>query len=135
MCGKASTLARSASTSIGDLDGALATFDEALSIVGDGRPDRLQILVARARCLVRHAADAAAVEAAFRAALDEATAIDALSWALRAASGLARVLADTARRDEARAVLAPVYARFTEGLADADLVEACTLLESFPERD
>ena len=115
---------------VGDRDGALATFDAALTEVGDDRVHRPEILVSRAQCLARHAADAATVETAFRAALDEATAIDALSWALRAASGLARVLAETGRRDEARAVLAPIYARFTEGLGDADLVEARTLLES-----
>jgi hypothetical protein len=34
------------------------------------------------------------------------------------------------RRDEARAVLAPIYARFTEGLGDADLVEAKALLDT-----
>jgi predicted ATPase len=34
------------------------------------------------------------------------------------------------RRNEARAALAPIYARFTEGLGDADLVEARALLDS-----
>ena len=79
---------------VGDRDGALATFDAALTEVGDDRVHRPEIHFARAHCLARHAADAATLETAFRAALDEANAIDALSWALRAASGLARVLAE-----------------------------------------
>jgi predicted ATPase len=113
---------------VGERDGALATFDEALAAVGAERAHRPEILVSRAQCFARFAADPATVEAAFRAA-EDANAIEAFSWALRAATGLARVLAATGRRDEARAVLTPIYARFTEGFGDTDLVEAKALLQ------
>jgi predicted ATPase len=48
---------------------------------------------------------------------------------LRAARDLARLWRDQGRVAEARGLLAPVYAAFTEGFAFPDLVEARTLLE------
>jgi hypothetical protein len=53
----------------------------------------------------------------------------ALLWELRAATSLARLWRDQARRKEAHALLAPVYNRFTEGFTTADLKDAKTLLE------
>ena len=72
---------------------------------------------------------AAAAEAHFRQALDRARQQGALSWELRAATSLARLWRDQARRKEAYALLAPVYNRFTEGFTTADLKDAKTLLE------
>jgi predicted ATPase/DNA-binding winged helix-turn-helix (wHTH) protein len=72
---------------------------------------------------------AAAAEGHFRQALDWARRQGALSWELRAAMGLARLWRDQARSEEARELLAPVYDRFTEGFATADLKEARRLLE------
>ncbi len=43
--------------------------------------------------------------------------------------GLARLLRDTGRRDEARSILAGIYNWFTEGFDTRDLIEAKTLLE------
>ena len=48
---------------------------------------------------------------------------------LRAARDLARLLRDQGRAAEARDLLAPVYASFTEGFALPDLIEARALLE------
>ena len=45
----------------------------------------------------------------------------ALSWELRAATSLARLLRDRNRIGEARDLLAPIYERFTEGFGTADL--------------
>jgi predicted ATPase len=45
-----------------------------------------------------------------------------------AALSLARLLRDTGRRDEARAILAEIYNWFTEGFDTADLKDAKTLL-------
>ena len=50
------------------------------------------------------------------------------SHALRAAVGLAALLAKRNQGAEARAVLAPVSAAFTEGLDSPDLVAAAALL-------
>ena len=43
------------------------------------------------------------------------------SWELRATMSLARLLRDTNRRDEARAMLAEIYNWFTEGFDTADV--------------
>jgi predicted ATPase/DNA-binding winged helix-turn-helix (wHTH) protein len=72
---------------------------------------------------------AAAAEDHFRQALDWARRQGALSWELRAATSLARLWRDQARGKEARALLAPVYDRFTEGFATADLRAAKSLIE------
>jgi predicted ATPase len=48
---------------------------------------------------------------------------------LRAATSLARLLRDQGRRDEARALLHPVYAWFTEGFDTAPLKDAKALLD------
>jgi predicted ATPase len=50
-------------------------------------------------------------------------------WELRAATSLARLRRDQGRVAEARGLLAPVYASFTEGFAFPDFVEAKALLE------
>jgi predicted ATPase len=42
---------------------------------------------------------------------------------------LARLLRDQGKRDEARALLAPVYGWFTEGFDTRDLKDAKALLE------
>ncbi len=62
-------------------------------------------------------------------ALGVARAQQARWWELRIARDLARLWRDRGRASEARALLAPVYAAFTEGFALPDLVEAKTLLE------
>lgn len=64
------------------------------------------------------------VEATFRRSLDIASQQGALSYALRTATDFARFLSVRDRRDEARALLAPIIDRFTEGLATADLIAA-----------
>jgi predicted ATPase len=80
----------------------------------------------------------AAVEAAkdlFRRALDEAHRQGALSWELRAAASLARLLRKQGHSDDAVAVLQPVYNRFTEGFGTADLVAAKQILEELGTSD
>jgi tetratricopeptide (TPR) repeat protein len=71
----------------------------------------------------------AAAEDYFRRALDLARRQGALSLELRAATSLARLLRDQVRSADAKALLQPVYDRFTEGFATADLEEAKSLLE------
>jgi predicted ATPase len=80
--------------------------------------------------LLQNATDApAAAKEHFRAALDCAHGQGALSWELRAATSLARLWRDGRCAAEASELLRPVYHRFTEGFATADLREAKTLLE------
>jgi predicted ATPase/DNA-binding winged helix-turn-helix (wHTH) protein len=65
----------------------------------------------------------------FRQALDEARRQQALSWELRAATSLARLLRNQGRPADATACLKPVYDRFTEGFGTADLIAARQLLD------
>jgi predicted ATPase len=70
-----------------------------------------------------------AAEVAFLQSLDIARAQKALSWELRAAASLARLLHDQGRSADAVALLQPVYDRFTEGFDTADLKTAKALLD------
>ena len=65
-------------------------------------------------------------------ALDWARREGALSWELRAATSLARQWRDEDRSLDATALLRPVYDRFTEGFATADLKAAKALLDALP---
>ena len=78
--------------------------------------------------LLRLRRDAAEAERCFRRALDVARRQSAKSLELRAATSLARLLRERPRTDEARALLAPVYGWFTEGVASRDLREAKAVL-------
>ena len=72
--------------------------------------------------------DPAAAEAELNLALEVARRQEARSFELRAATSLARLWRDRGKTADARAVLQPVYAGFTEGFATLDLVEARALL-------
>jgi predicted ATPase/DNA-binding winged helix-turn-helix (wHTH) protein len=72
----------------------------------------------------------AAGEDHFRQALDWARRQGALSWELRAATSLARLLRDQGRSADALALLQPVYDRFTEGFDTTDLKTAKALLDA-----
>ena len=71
---------------------------------------------------------AATTEDHFRQALDWARQQGALSWELRAATSLARLLHTQGRSADGLAILQPVYERFTEGFDTADLKSAKGLL-------
>jgi predicted ATPase len=68
-------------------------------------------------------------EHSFRTAIQVARSQRAKSLELRAAMGLARLLDQTGRCDEARAMLAEIYGWFTEGFDTADLKDAKALLD------
>jgi predicted ATPase/DNA-binding winged helix-turn-helix (wHTH) protein len=65
----------------------------------------------------------------FKQALDESYLQGALSWEVRAATSLARLLRDRSRSADAIACLQPIYDRFTEGFGTTDLVAAKQLLD------
>ena len=90
-----------------------------------------EILRAHGENLLREGAPDASctAETLFRRALDTARGQEALSWELRAATSLARLWQNQGRGPQARDLLAPIYARFTEGFATADLTRARTLLK------
>jgi tetratricopeptide (TPR) repeat protein len=74
-------------------------------------------------------ADLEGAERCFRKAIDIARRQSAKSWELRATTSLARLLRDTNRRVEGRAMLSEIYDWFTEGFDTADLKDAKALLE------
>jgi predicted ATPase len=70
-----------------------------------------------------------AAEESFHRALDIARAQEGKSLELRATTSLARLWQRQGKRAEARHLLAPIYAWFTEGFDTRDLIEAKALLE------
>jgi class 3 adenylate cyclase/tetratricopeptide (TPR) repeat protein len=70
-----------------------------------------------------------ATEACLRKAIEIARGQSAKWWELRATVSLARLLARTDRRDEARTMLADIYNWFTEGFDTADLMDAKKLFD------
>jgi len=54
---------------------------------------------------------------------------EARTFELRAATTLARLWQRQGKREKARALLAPLYAWFTEGFDTRDLIDAKALLE------
>jgi predicted ATPase len=93
-----------------------------------------ELLRIKGELLLQQAADQSALTA--EKCFDEAAQIareqDALFWELRVALSVARLRVRQGRRREAKATLAPVYDRFTEGFATADMQAARALLEELP---
>src|SRR4030095_9623179 len=71
----------------------------------------------------------AEAEACLQQALDVARRQEAKSLELRAAMSLSRLWQQQDKQAEARALLAPIYNWFTEGIDTADLQEARALLD------
>jgi hypothetical protein len=90
-----------------------------------------ELLRLKAELLLLQSARAVAqtAEDLFRQALDGARRQEMLSWELRAATSLARLLRNQDRAVEAMAFLQPVYDRFTEGFDTADLLAGKKLLD------
>jgi class 3 adenylate cyclase len=80
--------------------------------------------------LAESAQNAAEAEQLLRQALAITAAQSCRPLELRVATSLAQLLADNGRRDEARELLAPLYARFSEGFAHADWKAAKAVLDA-----
>jgi len=120
----------------GRLDEALVALDEAMAAAGeDGYgwyvPELLRI---KGELLLQQAADQStlAAEDCFSRAAQMAREQSALFWELRIALSVARLRVSQGRRREARATLASVYDRFTEGFGTTDMQAARNLLEGLP---
>jgi predicted ATPase/DNA-binding winged helix-turn-helix (wHTH) protein len=116
----------------GQITDGLAVIEEAIdhSESTEERWAIAEMLRSKGELLLLQGAPGAvtAAEGYFRQARDWACRQGALSWELRAATSLARLLSDQDHSADARAVLQPVYERFTEGLDTADLRAAKVLL-------
>ena len=122
----------------GRLDEALVALDDAMAANREGAdghgwyaPELLRI---KGEVLLQQAADQSilAAEDCFDQAAQMARDQGALFWELRIALSVARLRVSQGRRHEARAPLASVYDRFTEGFATADMQAARTMLEGLP---
>ena len=112
----------------GNVAEALAVLADAEGALPGEEVWRADTLRRRAELLARAGADTARVEATFRDALSVARGQGAKAYELRAATRFGRWLRDHGRAAEARELLAPLYASFTEGFDTRDLVEAKALL-------
>ena len=117
----------------GDLDTALNLIDECIDQIE--RPawhERLwlpEILRLKGWMLMRQGRDDEA-EVALRGSIETAIEQQAKSWELRGATTLATLLARRGQREDARALLAPVFGWFTEGFETRDLRDAKALLDT-----
>jgi adenylate cyclase len=123
------TLLADAQSIIGDLSDALVTIEQAIEINPDELWSRPLTLTLRGQLRLRKGPNNInRSEWDFREAIELSRKIGAKSPELRATTSLARLLRDTSRRDDARAMLAEVYNWFTEGFDTKDLKDAKALL-------
>jgi predicted ATPase len=120
----------------GRLDEAFVALDEAMAADREGghgwyAPELLRI---KGEVLLQQVADQSilAAEDCFDRAAQMARERGALFWELRIALSVARLRVSQGRHHVARAPLASVYDRFTEGFAIADMQAARTMLEGLP---
>jgi predicted ATPase/class 3 adenylate cyclase len=112
-------------------EAALETIDHGLSIVNHNSERFLEAELYRlkARALLMRGAPDAEAESLLDQALRTARGQRARSLELRASRDLAALWIDQGRRGEARDVLAPICACFSEGFETQDLKEAKALLD------
>jgi predicted ATPase/DNA-binding winged helix-turn-helix (wHTH) protein len=116
--------------STGQLEEALHTIDGAIAQIGDGNesfdlPDMLRVK-GHVLNLTGRAPEA---ETFLLRSLQVSRSQSALGWELRAALTLARHWQQSGREAEARALIAPLHARYHEGLDSLDLMAARAFLE------
>jgi predicted ATPase len=121
---------------IGKPEAALAAVAAGLKAVEKtgGAPLEAELHRLRGEALLAGAGTVSEAEAAMQQAIDVARRQNAKSWELRSAMSLARLRRQQGRQQEAVALLAPVYAWFTEGFDTADLKEAKALLDELTEQ-
>jgi predicted ATPase len=116
----------------------MGSFDEGLRAIDEGfkfiertgqRYYEAELHRLKGELLLAQNSSNAQAQECFRTAIDVARRQHAKSWELRATTSLVRLLRDTERRDEARAMLAEIYNWFTEGFDTADLKDAKALLD------
>jgi tetratricopeptide (TPR) repeat protein len=115
---------------LGEVDRAWQTIVEAQSVGEQSAEHSWDAELHRiaGEILLAKGANADDVTAEFQRAVKTARQQGAKSLELRAASGFAHVLIGQGRIAEARDLLAPIYAWFTEGFETSDLREARTVL-------
>jgi tetratricopeptide (TPR) repeat protein len=120
---------------LGQPEQALSTIDRALDgVEREGQWWCLaELLRTKGELLIRQEGESfSSAETLFQDALELARKQGALFWELRIALSIARLRTSQGRHHEAKALLAPVYDRFTEGFETADLRAARVMLGLLP---
>jgi adenylate cyclase len=121
---------------LGRIDRAIAMLDDQqVRIQRSGeRLDEAELYRVKGELLyARDGASSSEAESCLRKAIEIARRQESRWWELRATTSLARTLVKQGNRDEARAMLAEIYGRFTEGFDTADLKDAAALLDQLGE--
>jgi class 3 adenylate cyclase len=128
------TMMADAKRMAGQIDAGLAQVVEALNLADatDEKWSQAEILRLRGE-LLNVSGDSVAAEASFRDAIALAEQQGAKLFELRACTSLARLWGDQGKPAEARELLAPVYAWFTEGFEAPDLMDARSLLNKLSD--
>ena len=98
-----------------------------------GAPLEAELHRLKGEALLAGAGSVSEAETAIEQGIAVARRQNAKSWELRGAMSLARLRRQQGRPQEAAALLAPIYAWFTEGFDTADLKEAKALLDKLTE--
>lgn len=120
---------------VGQFEEALRTIDGAIGQIGEKGEsfDMPEMLRVKGHILLSSGRPGEAESFLLRA-LEMSRAQSALGWELRAALSLARLWRQTGRDAEARDLIAPLYARYAEGLGSLDLVTAMNFLDAASDR-
>ena len=98
-----------------------------------GAPLEAELYRLRGEALLAGAGTVSEAETAIEKGIEVARRQNAKSWELRGAISLARLRSQQGRPQEAAALLAPIYAWFTEGFDTTDLKAAKALLAELTE--
>jgi predicted ATPase/DNA-binding winged helix-turn-helix (wHTH) protein len=118
-------------TRLDQLDEAERVIDGAIAQIGERAQsfDMAEMLRVKG-CILDRFGRRADTECFLRQSLDIARKQRALGWELRGAVTLGRILRETGRASEARALIAPLYARYEEGFDSIDLLDARNFLNA-----
>jgi predicted ATPase len=124
-----------AQLAIGKPEAALASVAVGLKAVEKmgGAPLEAELHRLKGEALLAGAGTVSEAETAIEQGIDVARRQNAKSWELRGTMSLARLRQQQGRPQEAAALLAPIYAWFTEGFDTADLKDAKALLNKLTE--
>jgi ATP/maltotriose-dependent transcriptional regulator MalT len=124
-----------AQLALGKPEAALASVAAGLQAVEKmgGAPLEAELYRLKGEALLAGAGTASEAETAIEQGIAVARRQNAKSWELRGAMRLARLRRQQGRPQEAVALLAPIYAWFTEGFDTGDLQAARTLLDELTE--
>jgi class 3 adenylate cyclase/tetratricopeptide (TPR) repeat protein/type II secretory pathway predicted ATPase ExeA len=116
---------------LGDIEKALDTIEYAFGAAGEEHMHLPELHNIKATLLTQRGTigDMEEAEREFHKAIVISQEFGSLSLELRAVTRLGRLFQSCGRAAEAQALLAPLYAKFTEGFDTSDLIEAKKLLD------